>query len=670
MPSCATLSRRIRRPLLQRSRGDPNPTQLQRNFAVRQKWFAGWGSAWANEPGGAVGGRGDQNPHFSAKIVGDLAFCQKRTELPQPCWHDPRLALLQAIPAGNYGPVPLGSRDGTRFGESSSGLRTLEAPDTGSCRDGVSPRQARAGPDRFVGTDFQKLQRIPRQFARWQNAQQQLVSGRPSSALASYHDLVQRFPGVAQLWFELGIAEMGALNFALAERAFRRAGELAPRDVSLLVLLGQQFHRLRCLDQARECFERAVAVDPSSVHARLSLAAWLERERRLDAAWECVEACLAEHPKDPQARCVRALLLHRQGRNAEAETVLRDLLRAGRFEPSVSHSIQHLLALVLDAVGQYPEALQCLCAAKAQARRMANTTRMEQDYDRADRYRRELLAEMTPETVQRWRAEGSAPSSSWPLAFLGGHPRSGTTLLEQILDAHPNLLAFDESEAFSQEVWFQLAPMQATQALDLKRLNDLAPDRRAELCDRYLKSLLRESPAASNASVWLDKNPSPTAALHLWLRLFPASKVIIALRDPRDIVVSCFFQNLALTPTNANFLSLERTVKHYSDLMDVWVRLRDLGGFDWLETRYEDLVANMENEGRRVTSFLGLDWDPAQARFHEVAARKFVFSPTYNDATQSVHNRAVGRWRHYAEALAPFQQHLAPYCRAFGYALE
>jgi tetratricopeptide (TPR) repeat protein len=521
-----------------------------------------------------------------------------------------------------------------------------------------------------MATDFQKLHRIPRQFARWQNAQQQLVKGRPSLALASYHDLVQRFPGVAQLWFELGIAEMGALNFTLAERAFHHAGELAPRDASLLVLLGQQFHRLRRLDQARECFKRAITADPSSVHARLSLAAWLERERHLDAAWECVESCLAQHPKDSQALCVRALLLHRQRRNEEAETVLRDLLRAGPFEPRVSYSIRHLLAVVLDAVGQYPEALQCLCEAKAQARRVANTTRMEQDYDRADRYRRELLAELTGETIQRWRAEGSRSATLRPLAFLGGHPRSGTTLLEQILDAHPNLLAFDESEAFSQEIWHQLAPMQETHALDLKRLNGLTSARRAELCDRYLKSLLRESPAPSNARVWLDKNPSPTAALHLWLRLFPASKVIIALRDPRDIIVSCFFQNLALTPTNANFLSLERTVKHYADLMDVWLRLRELGGFDWLETRYEDLVENMENEGRRVTAFLGLKWDPVQARFHEVAASKFVFSPTYNDATQSVHSRSVGRWRHYAEALAPFEQHFRPYCRAFGYSAE
>jgi hypothetical protein len=201
-------------------------------------------------------------------------------------------------------------------------------------------------------------------------------------------------------------------------------------------------------------------------------------------------------------------------------------------------------------------------------------------------------------------------------------------------------------------------------------LDSLSSSRRAELRGRYFKSLLREAEGEVSADVLLDKNPSPTASLHLWLRLFPESKVIIALRDPRDVVLSCFFQNLALTPMNANFLSLERAVKHYGDLMDVWLRLRELGGFDWIETRYEDIVADVEKEGRRVTGFLGLDWRPGQAASHEAAGRKLVFSPTYSDVAKPVHNRAVGRWKHYAAALEPWREKLAAYCRAFGYDAE
>jgi hypothetical protein len=202
----------------------------------------------------------------------------------------------------------------------------------------------------------------------------------------------------------------------------------------------------------------------------------------------------------------------------------------------------------------------------------------------------------------------------------------------------------------------------------VKSLNALGASARAALIRRYRKSLLREREEEPGGKLLLDKNPSLTASLHVWLRLFPASKILITLRDPRDIVISCFFQNLALTAVNANFLSLSRTAKYYADSMDVWLRLRDLGGFDWLETRYEDVVNNLEAEGRRVTAFLGRPWHEAQAKYYETAHQKFVFAPTYHDVTKPVYHRAVRRWEHYAEALAPVQAALAPYCRAFGYA--
>ena len=221
--------------------------------------------------------------------------------------------------------------------------------------------------------------------------------------------------------------------------------------------------------------------------------------------------------------------------------------------------------------------------------------------------------------------------------------------------------------AFVQEVSEQLAPFGAASGPSLNALDALSAAQRAHFQQRYFKSLLREGAGEPAVELLLDKNPSPTGLLHLWLRVFPDLKVIIALRDPRDVIISCFFQNLMLSATNANFLSLERTARHYADLMDVWLRLRELGGFDWMETRYEDIVGNLESEGRRVTEFLGLSWHPQQANYHETARKKFVFAPTYSDVTQPVYHRAVGRWKHYAEALAPVQERLAPYCRAFGY---
>jgi len=375
---------------------------------------------------------------------------------------------------------------------------------------------------------------------------------------------------------------------------------------------------------------------------------------------------LGQHPRDDQALYFRALLLHRKKKDAEAEIVLRDLIAAGPRYPYVKYAAPHLLGVVLDQLDQYSEAMQWLIQAKAQVRTITDIAVLERSYDDGGRRRRDLLAGLTADMIRRWRQEPPASRENYQIAFLGGHPRSGTTLLEQVLDANPEVLAFDEPTAFHHEVekQIQIRPSPPDGASQLDALPAL---RRAEMRQRYIKSLLREVPGQPKQRVLVDKNPSPTMSLNIWLRVFPELKVIIALRDPRDVIISCFFLNIMLNATNANFLSLERTVKHYSDLMDVWLRMRELGGFEWIETRYEDVVADLEKEGRRVTEFLGLPWHGNQARSYETARRKVLYAPTYHDVTQPVYRRSINRWQRYAEALEPLQARLASYCKAFGY---
>jgi tetratricopeptide (TPR) repeat protein len=516
--------------------------------------------------------------------------------------------------------------------------------------------------------DLARLQRTPQAAGSWRNAQHHLRAGQHAPALDRYRDLVRQFPGVPQLWAELGSAAAGDLDFALADQAFRRAVELAPGDASLLVFLFTQYYHLRRLDQALACLKRAVEADPSSANTRLTLAAWLERCRRLDEALECVETCLSQNPKDVRALYFKAFLLHRKGRGGEAETGLRNLLKNNPLLPlDLQSDANHLLGVVLDESGQYAEALICLGKAKTLRRQTMNTVAFEQASDKVNQARRELLAELTPETLRRWREESFGAPCPHPLALLGGAMRSGTTLIEQILGAHPDILVFDESMPSLKEILGPLQPPPPARGLTLKSLNAVPAAVRAQLIGRYFKSLLREMEEQPGDRLLLDKNPSTTGWLPIWLRLFPQSKVIIALRDPRDIIVSCYFQNVPADWGIASFFSLERTAKFYCDCMDVWLRMRGLGGFDWIETRYEEVVGNLEAEGRRVTNFLGLPWHEAQASYHETARNKFVHAPTYSEVTKPLHHRAVGRWKHYAEAIAPLEASLKPYFRAFGY---
>lgn len=517
-----------------------------------------------------------------------------------------------------------------------------------------------------LSDDIARFRRSPAALAAHQNAQQHLRHRRFAPALAAYQALVRQFPSLSQLWTELGMAAAGELEFARADQAFQRAMELAPADIPSLVALGAQYCQMRRLEQGCACFERAIALDPSSVPPRLHLAWWLERRRRLDEALECVEACLARHPKDGRVKYGKAFLLHRKGLNAEAETILRGLLENAPLLPlDVQSDVNHLLAVVLDAAGEYAGALKHLVKSKDLRRQTLNVAALENTYEQMAGKRRELLAQLTPEIVARWREE-AAPCPH-PLVLLGGAPRSGTTLIEQILGAHPEIIVFDEALSFTEEVMDPLHPSPLGVGVPLKSLRNLAVSVRARLIARYFKSLLRDGPEPPASSLLLDKNPSVTGMLQVWLRLFPGSKVIIALRDPRDILISSYFQNISPNAANINFLSLERTARLYADTMDVWLRFRELGGFDWIETRYENVVENLEKEGRRIMSFLNMPWHENQVRYHETARHKFLNAPTYNEVTKPVHDRAVGRWKHYAAAMEPIKPVLEKYCTAFGY---
>jgi len=488
-------------------------------------------------------------------------------------------------------------------------------------------------------------------------AREFVLSSEFARAVPVYEKLVRQSPGAAALWYEYGNAASKSGRLDVADRAWRKALEIAPHNAELAGMVGHHYEALRRPEQARACFIQAAAADPRGINPRISLAVLLEKSHRLAEARAAVHECLAIDAHDEQARYFAAVLDRREGKLQEAEGGLRDLIASEPRHPFVRYAARYELAQVLDRTDRFDEAMALLKEAKKLVLALADTGLLMRAYDRSAESIRSFTARQPKNILDTWakafpsRNRESIP----PLAFLGGHPRSGTTLLEQILDAHPGAAALDEPTAFLDVLQPEF---HKSSALSSARLNVL---RR-----HYLRALRADLGADAAGKVLIDKNPSPTARLPLWLRVFPELRVLIALRDPRDVVLSCYFQNIPLNSTNVNFLSLDRLAKHYADLMGIWLAVREWPGFAWIETRYEDIVANLPREGRRVTEFLGLQWHPDQERFYEKSAAKQLYSPTYQDVTRPVYQRSVGRWRAYEKHLAPILPVLEPFCRAFG----
>jgi len=166
--------------------------------------------------------------------------------------------------------------------------------------------------------------------------------------------------------------------------------------------------------------------------------------------------------------------------------------------------------------------------------------------------------------------------------------------------------------------------------------------------------------------VHLDKNPPFTLLIPAIMRLFPEMKLLIALRDPRDVALSCFMQSLPLNTNSVCYLTLERTAERYAVDMGVWRRLQEiLPG--WLEVRYEDVVGNIEREAQRALDFLGLPWDPRVLEYRELLKTKAVASPTYEAVKKPLYTSSIGRWQHYAKYFEQCLPRLQPFVKAFGY---
>ncbi len=152
--------------------------------------------------------------------------------------------------------------------------------------------------------------------------------------------------------------------------------------------------------------------------------------------------------------------------------------------------------------------------------------------------------------------------------------------------------------------------------------------------------------------------------LALWVRVFPELRLLVALRDPRDVVISSYFLYLPPNPASLQFLDWERTARHYSEFMGLWLKMREVLPADlWLECRYEEMVANPDVETARIAAFLGIAGKEKESG--KLSAT--IHSPNYATATQPVHSKSVARWQHYAENLKSGSKFLEPFITEFGY---
>ncbi len=410
---------------------------------------------------------------------------------------------------------------------------------------------------------------------------------------------------------------------------------------------------------ARRCFEQALKTDPGHVESIASLADLAEKENRLDEARTLAEKALSHAPDLPAARLVLAQLDLRTGDYGAVETAMRDLLTR-RVRPNIEGTARNHLGRALEGLGHYEEAFACFAGAN-ELDRAANEQRFAQaEFAGSPASIERLTAFMRETDPSAW----SRPPADGPRdpVFLVGFPRSGTTLLQQALAGHPEVSTLEERDNFREANGPLLLEPGA-----LKGWSSIPPARLTDLRRAYWRSVEKGLAGGGTRGVYIDKLPMNLAVLPMVHLLFPEAKVIFALRDPRDVIVSCFRSRFEMNAAMYQFLSLDSAARYYDSVMGVAQVARERLPIALHVQRYEDLVGDLRGEAEKLVSFLGLPWTEEVLKYTETASRRTVRTPSATQVIRPIYRSAIGQWRHYERALAPVLPVLEPWVTKYGY---
>jgi Flp pilus assembly protein TadD len=489
-----------------------------------------------------------------------------------------------------------------------------------------------------------------------------VVQGNLAAAEPILRAAISADAGYADAHYALGHVLRDSGRLKEAEASLRRAIELEPGHAKALNDLGAMLKNQSRLDEAVALLERARDAAPDDWGVLWNLSSALELANRLDEATAVVERLMALRADDAVTLLMASRLARRRGDNemaADRAATARTLADDGGVRLNACFE----LGIAFEKSGRADEAFKAF----AEGNRLQAATGVARRIDRAAYPGHIAACREWFDDERLGRPPPGRPDGTPPPVFFVGFPRSGTTLFEQVLAAHPGIVTTDEISP--------LGRLRASLDAEFGGTGVAYPG--------YLERIESADWAKGRAVFWrsareivgntldgrrlVDKLPLNIVELGLVDLFFPDATVIVAIRDPRDVCLSCFMQQFRLNSAMIHFTGLESTAALYVRVMDLWRHYRAHMSPAWIEYRYEDLIRDVEGTTRRILDFVGLPWHDAIRGYRERAAGRAISTPSYRDVANPLTDRAVARWRAYESHLAPVSAALRPFVDEFGY---
>lgn len=490
------------------------------------------------------------------------------------------------------------------------------------------------------------------------------AGGRHLHALQDFRKALESAPDDPAILNAIGLSELALRRLSHARATFERAIGIAPDNPLSHYRLGLVLAQLGDHKSARESFLRALALRPNFPEASASLASIAARTKNPREAREYAEKALTIDPTDPLAVHALSVIDLEEKQFESAERRLRALIASGRLTPEARAEALGMIGDALEGMGKYAEAFETYRASNMEARNRSLTRFEEERGVNTVKY---MTAYFEKADEAAWKVRddgGNDPNGPAEHIFLMGFMRSGTTLLEQVLSSSPDVVALEEKSLLSLH-----AATHTTSVEALDALSRIAGEELESARSQYWKQAKLHG-GDLKGKVFVDKQPLNTVKLPLISKLFPKAKVLFALRDPRDVVFSCYRRHFRVNMAMFEFLDLEDGARFYASIMNLGDIYRRKLPLNILDHRYEDMVMDFEGSVRAVCDFIGIAWSDAMRDFDKNAPHVDIRSPSAVQVQKPLYSQGVGHWRRYAEQLAPIQPILRPWIEKFGYALE
>ncbi len=462
-------------------------------------------------------------------------------------------------------------------------------------------------------------------------------TGQHDEAIAVYRGLAALVPGEVAPLFNLATACKAARRYKEAAELARRILDADPNNAFAHNLIAKFLWSAGRYDEAERQARRAAALDPKDAEPHNTLGMVLTALGRFDEATASLEAALALAPAYPEA-IYNLLMASKAHSSPEFAARIEAMLPLGP-PPNLMATLHFALGKIYDDLGDYARAFENFRAGNdlAVSKESFSAPNWDAHIDR-------LIAVFSPEF---FAARANLGTSSRRPIFIVGMPRSGTTLVEQIVASHPEAAAGDELDAIPDLV--KGLPQRLGTATPYPAcVAEMGEPGARAMALEYLADLDRVDSASARVT---DKQPFNFEHLGLLALLFPQATFIHCRRDPLDTCLSCYFQMFGpRVDFSFNLENLGAYYRGYRRLMNHWRRVLPVS---MLEVDYEETVADQEGTSRRLIEHCGLPWDDRCLTFHKT--QRPVGTSSAWQVRRPIYKDSVGRWRHYEPFLKPLQ---------------